>query len=453
MKRLNYNIVLFYTMAKKITLNKKMRKRKTRKMVKSGNGQEKYLIKKLDLSNQELTELPEDIHLYTLLEELNCNENQLTALPENLPASLIELSCNENQLTNLPNNLPASLIILQCNGNQLTALPEHLPDYIIILDCQTNQLTALPENLPASLEELFCNENQLTNLPNNLPASIKILECDSNQITALPENLPASLEYLICNGNQITALPENLPASLESLICNGNQITALPENLPASLEYLICNGNQLTTLPKSILTLNKLKYINFDLNYRININTIENLKKYFQSKISRTQTFYDPIMMEEVNIVNFVQSNPNNIVFYDKNNFYFLNKKQLIDLNNKEKKSNSLVYICKKVYNILNITENELKDKTPYFKLKSIGLYGGLVKSNKIEKIINDSHQYYVLEKTEETAPSVVNYTYYKSLITGNANAVSTSHCQEGQKETIYEIKKYNPEIIGGKKI
>ena len=100
-----------------------------------------YSVTELDLSNQGLTELPKDIHLYKNLEELYCDDNQITTLPENLPASLKELYCSNNRITALPENLPDSLEILDCNNNQITALPENWPASLEILDCGNNPIT------------------------------------------------------------------------------------------------------------------------------------------------------------------------------------------------------------------------------------------------------------------------------------------------------------------------
>ena len=155
-------------------------------------------------------------------------------LPPQLMVS--ELNCSDNQITALP-ELPASLTALYCWSNQLTALPE-LPDSLTLLTCSSNQLTALPE-LTASLTELYCSENQLTALT-ELTASLTKLDCRGNQLTALPE-LPDNLNNLYCSDNQLTTLPE-LPASLTVLECYNNQLTNLPV-LPDSLTKLYCDEN------------------------------------------------------------------------------------------------------------------------------------------------------------------------------------------------------------------
>ena len=53
-----------------------------------------YSITELDISNRELTKLPNDIIKYTKLIKLVCDDNQLTSL-HNLPLTLNELYCNE----------------------------------------------------------------------------------------------------------------------------------------------------------------------------------------------------------------------------------------------------------------------------------------------------------------------------------------------------------------------
>jgi len=117
---------------------------------------DKSKIKGLYMSYKNLTELL-DLSEYTNLKELNCDNNNLTELPE----------------------LPNSLEILKCYNNNLTSLPE-LPNSLEYLDFDNNQLTSLPE-LPNSLEYLYCKYNKLTSLP-ELPNSLIYLDCDNNNL-------------------------------------------------------------------------------------------------------------------------------------------------------------------------------------------------------------------------------------------------------------------------------
>jgi len=91
-----------------------------------------------------------------MVTKLECDSNQLTALPKLLPASLTRLSCSSNRLAALP-VLPASLTWLSCSNNHLTNLPE-LPPSLTDLNCSYNQLRTLSK-LPPSLTILYCDEN------------------------------------------------------------------------------------------------------------------------------------------------------------------------------------------------------------------------------------------------------------------------------------------------------
>ncbi len=216
----------------------------------------KYLSSSLSISSLE------GVQFFTALNQLNCQYNQLTSLP-NLPASLTVLSCYGNLLTSLP-ALPTSLTFLLCAGNllsslpalpvalkflsclqnQLTSLPV-LPDSLNVLNCGSNLLTSLPP-LPTLITDLICSENQLSSLP-ALPALIANFDCNHNQLTSLP-NLPPLLIELNCRYNQLSSLPV-IPNTLNYLECSNNKLTFLPL-LPDSLLYLSCGNNQLSNLPK-----------------------------------------------------------------------------------------------------------------------------------------------------------------------------------------------------------
>jgi Leucine-rich repeat (LRR) protein len=92
-----------------------------------------------------------------------------------------------------------------------------------ILDCENNKLKELPNNLPNSLQILYCSKNELKELPNNLPNSLQLLFCDNNKLKELPNNLPNSLQVLWCYNNKLKELPNNLPNSLRELLCHDNK--------------------------------------------------------------------------------------------------------------------------------------------------------------------------------------------------------------------------------------
>jgi len=115
-----------------------------------------YSVTSLNLLNRGLQVLP-DLSLYSNLQTLHCDVNELTSL-ENLPPNLQVLYCSNNQLTSL-DNLPPNLQELYCSNNQLTSL-YNLPSTLQIVWCSNNQLTRL-DNLPLTLQELWCFNNPI----------------------------------------------------------------------------------------------------------------------------------------------------------------------------------------------------------------------------------------------------------------------------------------------------
>lgn len=177
------------------------------------------------------------------LEQLICNANQLTSLPE-LPTKLEWLFCNNNKITQLP-KLPESLQLLFCAGNELETIPP-LPTSLMRLICGSNKLKALPENLPGTLHLIDCSRNQITHLPQmDYIPYLRFLYCNDNQLKQLPELSP--LFTLKCANNQLKSLPR-LPDFIRELDCSNNQISFL-SNLPRGGILLNLSSNQLTCLP------------------------------------------------------------------------------------------------------------------------------------------------------------------------------------------------------------
>ncbi|ECG8514085.1 hypothetical protein DLR11_07275 [Salmonella enterica subsp. salamae] len=204
----------------------------------------------LDVSYNELSIMPE--RLPAGLRELTLHKNTLTKLPEDLPQGLEVLNVSKNKLTRLPETLPEKLRKLYVDENSITDLPATLPPGLKELHVKSNRLKALPDILPNGLKKLFVAFNDLTHLPERLPSRLKELNVSSNQLTTLPETLPSGLKELNVSGNPLTALPEILPSGLKELNVSVNQLTALPETLPSGLKELNASDNQLTTLPEAL---------------------------------------------------------------------------------------------------------------------------------------------------------------------------------------------------------
>ena len=150
----------------------------------------------LNLSNNQISDLPEAITKLSNLTELYLSNNQLSALPKSVIklSNLTELYLSNNQLSFLPESLGnfSNLTELYLSANQLSFLPEFLGNFsnLTRLDLSRNQLSTLP--------------NSLGNLSN-----LTRLDLSANQLLALPEALTklSNLTRLYLSGNPLKTPP------------------------------------------------------------------------------------------------------------------------------------------------------------------------------------------------------------------------------------------------------
>ena len=157
----------------------------------------------LDLSSNQLTELPHDFCLECggTLESLDVSGNRLTALPASVAAltRLKTLSVRENALAGTLTALPRSQVLhtLMLGRNKLRAIADgegvdslfaHMPQ-LCVLDVSENQLSALPDGVAAcgQLKTLDVSMNNLTTLPVGLGyiASLTRVALDGNVMRSI----------------------------------------------------------------------------------------------------------------------------------------------------------------------------------------------------------------------------------------------------------------------------
>ena len=209
-------------------------------------------MEEIDLSHQQLTEIPKWVFDNPRVRVLKLTGNQLTTLPPEIGklTNLTKLSLAYNRLTSLPPEFwqLTQLTKLELGGNQLTSLPPEIGQltHLIILSLRGNQLTFLPS-------ELW----QLTHLI--------ILNLGYNQLTFLPPEIGklTHLTRLYLGRNQLTSLPPELwqLTHLITLCLMHNQLTSLSTEIGqlTHLTILSLGGNQLTSLPVAICNLRNAK--------------------------------------------------------------------------------------------------------------------------------------------------------------------------------------------------
>ncbi len=166
---------------------------------------------------------------------IQLSEN-LTSVPPALydladTLEILDLSCN--QLSELPSDFGrfTQLKILFLSNNDFEVLPE------VLADCQALTMIGFKANKIHSVPE------------NSLPVNTRWLILTDNNIAALPQSMGAlhQLQKLMLAGNALTSLPETMCQceALELVRLSANQFTTLPDflfDLPR-LAWLAYSGN------------------------------------------------------------------------------------------------------------------------------------------------------------------------------------------------------------------
>jgi surface protein len=164
-----------------------------------------------------------------------------------------------------------------------------------------------------------------------------------------------------------------------------------------------------------------------------NLQTVP-LKK---SKISveSNDEGYDLIMLEDVKVTDYLSQDPANIVFYFGKNVALLSNKTILRnfLN-----GHTVKYAC---INTGSMAEHNIIKDTPYLHLNGVGFVtGGLVPLSKIKALLTNNSVRAVQIPSVSTGYATT--TVSVAMLGPHANAVGASHCQEGQGDHIYSLKK-----------
>jgi len=178
-----------------------------------------------------LTEFPREIfELADSLEFLNLSDNQLTTLPEDFSRlrKLRIVFFNNNEFEMFPAVLAQcpNLSMVSFKGNQLTAIADSaLAPTIRWLILTNNRLEAIPASIGRleQLQKLMLAGNRLRSLPAELShcRNLELVRCSANQLESFPScllSLPR-LSWLAVAGNPFcsTMAPSGSPLALPTL--------------------------------------------------------------------------------------------------------------------------------------------------------------------------------------------------------------------------------------------
>lgn len=296
-------------------------------------------LRYLDLSSNELEQLPDDVVFVEQLEHLDLSNNQFTELPSELPYFLEQLShlnLSGNAFTVIPSmlkNLPKLAQLNLCDNpiplKAIIELQELLPLVTILHnsteDSEVQAIEAIvddkveetapeywemPEKLKMAYESpnevyfLDLSYSNLSFLPEHafLPfPELNSIYLTSNQFTQIPNAVLniSKITYLNLSKNQLTAISDNIAklSQLKDLDLSKNPIKTFSPKLKGlkELRQLNLNGTGLTRVPKFVWQLKQLRDLSIGDNHLLeDLTELKTLPKLRKLDLSFSGISYIP---------------------------------------------------------------------------------------------------------------------------------------------------------------
>ena len=243
----------------------------------------------VDLSSNQIAELPPQISNLMALKKLDIHDNCLTFLPHELGQlqNLNRVDLSRNKICKpLPDTFGSlrALVQLNANNNKLPSfgLNDEMPPNVGQLDLSFNDLKEVDRNfaLMKKLQDLNLSQNKIVKIAAELSlcTNLQDLDLSYNQLSAVPTELGSLPELLRLNlnNNRLTTFPKfTATKKLRELLLNSNKIESMPEEniepLSGSLEILLVADNQIKSLPANFDTLEQLASLDVSCN---NLSTL-----------------------------------------------------------------------------------------------------------------------------------------------------------------------------------
>lgn len=166
------------------------------------------------------------------------------------------------------------------------------------------------------------------------------------------------------------------------------------------------------------------------------------------SKLQRSSTYMDWIEMEEKNVMDALNGDPNTLAFKIGGSFCVITKDELFTLMNN---ADSIKYECNRICKfhedgLSGISQSTMKS-VPYLSIGSFSQFQGLVSFSHLWHIISSqqpqqSQAYELVDAHRPHMLSMASHNFLFGPGAAGARAVSAAHCQVGQDaSTVYEIR------------
>ena len=227
--------------------------------------------KVLDLSNTNISEVPESITRLSSLQTLDLGFTQIREVPETIGnlSSLQELDLRDTNISTVPETIGnlSSLKALDLSRTNISAVPETITrlSSLQMLYLGYTKISEVPETITrlSSLQTLYLYNTPIREVPETIGnlSSLKALNLSNTQIRAVPETITrlSSLQMLYLGYTKISEVPETITrlSSLQSLDLYNTQIREVPETI-GKLKNLsrldLCNCH-LKAIPYALVTL------------------------------------------------------------------------------------------------------------------------------------------------------------------------------------------------------
>jgi hypothetical protein len=257
--------------------------------------QKKKLLVKIDLSNCNLYEIPNDIFLIAdIVELLNLGGNHISSLP------LSMINFRKLKILFFANNNFETIPIV------LGSLPS-----LYMLSFKSNKISNIPcDSLSSSIGWLILTDNLITTLPSSIGRLIQLRKCmlAGNLITELPEEMEncVNLELLRLSSNKLKVFPKillELP-KLSWFACAGNTFNNINNNV--SNNDNVFNINSSFDLPliswKKLEIIDKLGEGASGIVYKAIYKTNRYSSKLVALKLFKGRATSDGLPEDEMNI-------------------------------------------------------------------------------------------------------------------------------------------------------